>query len=137
MSDVIGHMSFPTTAEEKRSGMVGEKPYSRKLRNTIDLEVNQLVARAHHSTVQTLNAHMDKLHLLAGELMKRESLTYQEIVQLIGEPVNAGRYRTATQPLSAEAEKWLLACLKLVLLWVGIDLSLIIFVYKNKSLCET
>lgn len=106
MSDVIGHMSFPTTAEEKRGGMVGQKPYSRKLRNTIDLEVNKLLANAHKSTVKTLNDHMDKLHLLADELIKRESLTYQEIVDLIGQPVNAGRYKTAIQtPITTETDE--------------------------------
>lgn len=95
MSDVIGHLSFPTRAEEKRSGIVGRKPYSKKLRNTIDLEVNKLIASAHNTTVATLNSHIDQLHLLAEELLKKETLSYHEITQIIGEPVNKERYKTS------------------------------------------
>lgn len=103
MSDVIGNLSFPTRAEEKRSGQVGKKPYSRKLRNSIDFEVNKLVAKSYQSAVSTLNNNMDKLHLLADELIKKESLKYEEIVELVGEPVSKERYKSATRHLTTDA----------------------------------
>ena len=86
--------------------MVGEKPYSRKLRNMIDLEVNKLVASAHERSVDTLRKHSDVLHKLAEELLKRETLSYAEIVELIGEPAeNSQRYRLATAHLTVDPPK--------------------------------
>ena len=47
MNDVIGNMSFPTQREEKASGGgVGKRPYSKKLRNIIDQEVNKLIIQS-------------------------------------------------------------------------------------------
>lgn len=103
MNDVIGNMSFPTQAEIKRSGgQVGQKPYSRKLRNTIDFEVNKLVSTAHQSTMDTLTSNLDSLHKLAAELIDRETLTYEEIVEILGEPVNRERYKVARSHISSD-----------------------------------
>ena len=90
MNESIGNLSFPTRQEERASGggALGTKPYSRKLRNLIDLEVNKLVAQAHMQVERTLKANMDKLHAVAGALLEKETLTYDDIVKLIGEPVN-------------------------------------------------
>lgn len=92
MNDVIGNVSFPTYQEEKAQGMVGQKPYSKKLRSLIDVEARKLVSQAHDEAYKTLKANTDKLHKLTEELLRRESLTYQEIVEIIGEPINKGRY---------------------------------------------
>ncbi len=103
MNDVVGHVSFSTQAEQKRTGgQVGRKPYSRKLRNTIDFEVNKLVSTAHQSTMDTLTKNIDILHKLAGELIERETLTYEEIVDILGEPVNKERYKVARSHISSE-----------------------------------
>lgn len=103
MNDVVGNMSFATQAEQRRSGgQVGQKPYSKKLRNTIDFEVNKLLASAHQSTVDTLTNNMSSLHKLAGELVERETLTYEEIVDILGEPVNKERYKVARSHISSE-----------------------------------
>jgi spastic paraplegia protein 7 len=98
MSNVIGNMSFPTQQEEKASsgGQVGKRPYSKKLRNLIDSEVNRLMAKAHTETEKTIRNNMDKLHQLASELLKKETLTYEDIVKLIGNPLNKTRYSLAT-----------------------------------------
>jgi ATP-dependent Zn protease len=96
MSDHIGNMSFPTQDEEKETeGIIREKPYSKKLRAEIDMEVNRLVARAHKQAMETMSANLDKLHLLADELLKNESLKYEDIVKLIGPPLNKTRYEMA------------------------------------------
>lgn len=96
MNDVVGNVSFPTQQEERATkGSVGIKPYSRKLRSIIDLEVSKLVAQANEKATQTVNKHIDKLHLLAEELLKKENLNYEDIVQLIGLPENPARYKTA------------------------------------------
>jgi len=95
MNETIGNMSFPTQKEEKQSGGIGKRTYSRKLRNIIDQEVNKLIAQAHSSAEKTVRNNMDKLHKLSEELIKRESLNYEEIVKLIGQPLNKSRFTLA------------------------------------------
>ena len=36
MSEKVGQLSFPTHEEQAESGMVGKKPYSKKLQRLID-----------------------------------------------------------------------------------------------------
>ena len=100
MNETVGNMSFPTRDEEKSSGMVGEKPYSKKLRGIIDDEVRKLVYKANDQAVKTIKENLDKLHLLADELLKRERLNFNDIVQLIGEPWNKSRLGLAKPGLS-------------------------------------
>jgi spastic paraplegia protein 7 len=95
MNDVLGNISFPTDQEEKASGAIGKKPYSKKLQSIIDLEVNKLIASAHAEAEKTVRNNLDKLHLLADELIKKENLSYEDIVKLIGPPLNKSRYELA------------------------------------------
>ena len=105
MNDVIGNMSFPTQREEKMSGGgVGKRPYSKKLRNVIDQEVNKLIARAHSSAQKTVRENMEMLHKLSEELIKKESLNYDEIVQLIGPPLNKSRFTLAQTNLNTSSD---------------------------------
>ena len=89
-------MSFPTQQEEKARGdNVGQKPYSRKLRGLIDFEVNKLVQQAHRKAMETVELNKSKLTVLAEELLKKEILSYEDIVRLIGPPENQVRYKMA------------------------------------------
>ena len=98
-------MSFPTQREEKQSGGgVGKRPYSKKLRSVIDQEVNKLIAQAHSSAEKTVRNNMEKLHKLSEELMKRDSLNYEEIVKLIGPPLNKSRYTLAEINLKTSSD---------------------------------
>ena len=65
------------------------------MRSIIDQEARKLITQAHESAYKMLSNNLDKLHKLTDELLKRESLTYQEIVEIIGEPVNKTRYDLA------------------------------------------
>ncbi|XP_070386994.1 mitochondrial inner membrane m-AAA protease component paraplegin [Dermacentor albipictus] len=84
MDPVIGPLSFP--AEDESQTMVGKKPYSRRLANTIDEQARLVVARAYKETEKILKENSDKLKLLAKELLKREVLNYADIEALIGPP---------------------------------------------------
>ncbi|XP_077502737.1 SPG7 matrix AAA peptidase subunit, paraplegin isoform X3 [Amblyomma americanum] len=84
MDPVIGPLSFP--AEEEGQIVVGRKPYSRRLANTIDEQARLVVVRAYKETERVLQQNSDKLKLLAGELLKREVLNYADIEALIGPP---------------------------------------------------
>lgn len=84
MDPVVGPLSFPT--EEEGQSMVGRKPYSRRLANTIDEQARLVVARAYKHTEKVLKENESKLKMLAGELLKREVLNYADIEDLIGPP---------------------------------------------------
>lgn len=96
MNDVVGNVSFPTQQEERaKNNMVGERPYSKKFRAVIDLEVQKLVQEAHERASETVRKNMDKLNLLAQELLLKENLNYEDIVRLIGPPENPERLKMA------------------------------------------
>eukprot|EP00095_Tigriopus_kingsejongensis_P000749 maker-scaffold273_size229271-snap-gene-1.20 protein:Tk00749 transcript:maker-scaffold273_size229271-snap-gene-1.20-mRNA-1 annotation:"PREDICTED: paraplegin" len=74
----VGHVSFEDTG--------GKRPYSKKLAATMDMEARQLIARSYKITEGVLQTHKDKLTLMAEELLKRETLNYDDVVALLGEP---------------------------------------------------
>ncbi|XP_064466822.1 paraplegin-like [Ornithodoros turicata] len=85
MDPVIGPLSFPEE-DKNGAGVVGRKPYSRRLAHTIDEQARLVVAKAYKTTETVLKENSDKLKLLAEELLKREVLNYADIEQLIGPP---------------------------------------------------
>jgi spastic paraplegia 7 len=100
MNDSVGHISFPTQQEIRNSGegFVGIRPFSKRFANTIDFEVNKLVTRAFLHTKDTITEHLNDLCNLSEELIKKESLNYQEIVKIIGEPINKDKkYQNASK----------------------------------------
>lgn len=55
MSPVVGLLSFPDLKEHGRS------PFSRTLKNLIDLEARKLIASAYYKTEEVLKKNQDKL----------------------------------------------------------------------------
>ncbi|XP_071448663.1 mitochondrial inner membrane m-AAA protease component paraplegin, partial [Hetaerina americana] len=97
MSEVIGLLSFP----EEGSGSMGEgggsgsflrKPYSKKLSHLLDQEASKLVAKAYKRTEDLLKEHMDKLEMLSSELLKKETLNYNEIEVILGPPPHGQKH---------------------------------------------
>ncbi|CAG9137291.1 unnamed protein product [Plutella xylostella] len=80
MSPTVGLVSFP---DEKQ---FGKSPYSKTLKNLIDLEARKLIAKAYYRTEEILRTNNDKLEMLAKELLKKETLNYQQVQDLIGPP---------------------------------------------------
>jgi len=64
----------------------GKKPYSKRLAATIDMEARNLIAGAYKRTERCLQENQDKLQLLAEELIKKETLNYQDVEALLGPP---------------------------------------------------
>ena len=81
MNENIGLMSFPSTDETG-----GAKPYSNYLENLMDEEAKNYIARAYQATEKLLRDNVDKLTVVAEELLKKEALSYEEVEQLIGPP---------------------------------------------------
>ena len=87
MDPIVGPLSFPTSDELKADmGLVGKKPFSKQLGNTIDLRARLLVANAYKQTESLLKDNSDKLKLLSETLLHREVLNYSDIESLIGPP---------------------------------------------------
>lgn len=58
MSPTIGLVSFPDMKEH------GKAPFSRTLKNLMDLEARKLIATAYFKTEEILRKHEDKLKLV-------------------------------------------------------------------------
>ncbi|KPI92022.1 Paraplegin [Papilio xuthus] len=79
MSPQVGLVSFPDKD-------TGKSPFSNKLKNLIDLEARQLIANAYYRTESILKANQDKLINLAEELLKKETLSFEDVKAILGPP---------------------------------------------------
>ncbi|XP_053950905.1 paraplegin [Anastrepha ludens] len=98
MNDNLGPM-YIKDADEIGSY---SQPFSKNLQRIIDKEARDLVHSAYHKTEDLLRKNMDKLEKVAEALLEKETLSYEEIVTLIGPPT----YELANRALeSVEFEK--------------------------------
>ena len=87
MDPIVGPLSFPTHEEMKsESSLIGKKPFSKQLGNTIDLRSRLLVSNAYQKTEILLKNNLEKLKLLSETLLHREVLNYSDIESIIGPP---------------------------------------------------
>ncbi|MBQ4093693.1 MAG: ATP-dependent zinc metalloprotease FtsH [Oscillospiraceae bacterium] len=59
--------------------------YSEQVATDIDSEIRAIVEQCYERCTAILTEHMDKLHLVAGELLKKEKLTGEEFAALMKE----------------------------------------------------
>ncbi|KAF6207663.1 hypothetical protein GE061_016110 [Apolygus lucorum] len=90
----VGLLSFNDKDE-------GRRPFSKKLASTIDLSARRLVADAYKSTEALILDNRDKLNKLADELMLKETLSFNDVENLIGPP--SGDRSRVTDPVDFEA----------------------------------
>ncbi|CAF0730622.1 unnamed protein product [Adineta ricciae] len=86
MSKTIGLISFPADQQNPQNDDFGVKPYSKRLQRMMDEEAQQRLANAFKRTEKLMTENRAKLDILAEELLKRETLNYDDIVKLIGPP---------------------------------------------------
>ncbi|KAI5644823.1 peptidase family m41 domain-containing protein [Phthorimaea operculella] len=79
MSKAVGLVSFPDAEQ-------GKNPFSKALRSLIDLEARKLIGQAYFRTEQLLRDHKDKLQKLGDELLKKETLNFDEVQAVLGPP---------------------------------------------------
>jgi cell division protease FtsH len=84
MSDKLGPLQY----EETQEGYLGYGGSQRTFRSgetnkLIDSEIKALVEGAHKRATDLLTTHEDQLHLLAQALLEYETLTGEEIKQLL------------------------------------------------------
>ncbi|KAE9553517.1 hypothetical protein FO519_003266 [Halicephalobus sp. NKZ332] len=86
MSSVVGPLSFSASPGEERSSQFTKKPYGGQLAQIIDQEAGSLVSKAYFATEELIRKNRDKLETLAKALLDKETLTYEQVKQLIGPP---------------------------------------------------
>lgn len=84
MNDKIGPIFYGGENPDMYSGHLTSKMYSSTTEDAIDLEVKKLVESQYKVAKDILTKHLDQLHLLANELLSKETLTGQEIKDLLG-----------------------------------------------------
>ncbi|EDS39805.1 paraplegin [Culex quinquefasciatus] len=83
MNRAIGPLAF---SEENDQNPYMEKPYSKALGNVIDREARRMITEAYEKTERILRENAEKLSTLAEALLDKETLNYDQVVELIGPP---------------------------------------------------
>ena len=94
MSDVIGMIAYGDNSQEVFLGhsVTQTKNLSESTAQKIDGEIRAIIDAAYARAKHILSEHMDELHLLAKGLLEHETLSGDEIKQVIrGEPVVRNR----------------------------------------------
>uniref|UniRef100_H2Y535 AAA+ ATPase domain-containing protein n=1 Tax=Ciona savignyi TaxID=51511 RepID=H2Y535_CIOSA len=87
---VVGPLSF--TEQEGFS----LRPYSEHLANTMDQEVRTTVKAAYERAKEVLGRNRDLLVMLSKELLQKETLNYEDVVDIIGPPLHSGKAQVPT-----------------------------------------
>jgi cell division protease FtsH len=94
MSDVIGMIAYGDNSQEVFLGhsVTQTKNLSEATAQKIDSEIRAIIDAAYARAKTILSEHMDELHLLAKGLLEHETLSGDEIRQVIrGEPIVRNR----------------------------------------------
>ena len=85
MSDTLGPINYGSGSNEVFIGrdMGQVKDYSNETAAKIDKEVHDIVTDAYKKAEDILNAHMDKLHEVAGYLIKHEKMSGETFEQIM------------------------------------------------------
>lgn len=84
MNDIIGPIYID---DEKQSEYSTQKNHSNALSNLIDIEARKLVQKAYLKSEKILKENETKLKILAEALLEKETLNYDQVVELIGPPL--------------------------------------------------
>lgn len=82
MNDNIGLISF----DDEQTGVGSKKPFSKRLAAMMDEEARRLVGRAYQHTEEVLRNNKDNLENMAKELLKKETLNYDDVERILGKP---------------------------------------------------
>ena len=73
------------------TGSVPSKEYSDETARDIDAEISQLVEKAHERVRKMLTRGRRQLEIVAQELLEKETLTGDELRELVGSEFAAGK----------------------------------------------
>ena len=86
MNARLGQLSFPRDP----NAMLEDRPYSEKTARAMDEEARRIVNEAYSETVQLLTDKKTQVEQVAHMLLDKETITHDDIVQLIGKRPFAG-----------------------------------------------
>ena len=91
MSEKLGPLTFGRKDEQVFLGkdLVLQRNFSEETAQQIDAEIRRIVTNCYERAKKTIQDHLDLLHKLAGALLERESLTGEEVDQIIAEGAKA------------------------------------------------
>ena len=89
MSEVIGPVAFHQSEEHPFLGkeMHEARQFSEETAHVIDQEVQRFLNDASSQATEVLTTHRSKLDLIARELLKREELSKEEMIELLGKRI--------------------------------------------------
>ena len=104
MSDKLGPLKYADNQEEVFLGhsIARTQNVSEETAQLIDAEIRTIVTGAHERATQLLTQHIDQLHTLAGALLEYETLSGDEINQVLaGETIDRGSGHGSPRPAGA------------------------------------
>ena len=84
-NETIGPLSY------QEEGDLQVRPYSEALASVMDVEAKKLIVKAYNRTQNLLQDNKDKLEKLFHKLLEQETLTYIDVVKIIGPPAFEGK----------------------------------------------
>jgi AFG3 family protein len=105
MNEKVGQLAFP----KSEGGGPGDKPYSDSTAEAMDDEARRIVDTAYESTVNLIRKHKQDVENVAKLLLERETITHDDMVDLIGpRPFEADsaytEYVSSRKPAEAKEE---------------------------------
>ena len=88
MSEVIGPVAFRQSEENPFLGkeIHEQRKFSEETARIIDQEVQRFLTQASHKSVELLTHHREELDGIANALLERESLSQEDLKEILGEP---------------------------------------------------
>ena len=83
LNDNIGNLSYYDSSGQSEYSF--NRPYSEKTAETIDKEVHTLIETAYQRAKEILDANKDKLSQLAEQLLSKEVIFRENLVEIFGE----------------------------------------------------
>ena len=80
MNSRVGQLAYP----QDNSGMPGDRPYSEATAEAMDDEARSIVDAAYQRTLALIREHKDDVEKVAKLLIERETITHDDIIDLIG-----------------------------------------------------
>jgi AFG3 family protein len=106
MNSKVGQLAYP----QNDDGMPGDKPYSDSTAEAMDDEARAIVHAAYIRTVELIREHKEDVEKVAQLLLEKETITHDDVVDLIGERPFKGdaqyeEFISRRAEINAEAQK--------------------------------
>ena len=83
LNDKLGNITYYDSSGQNEYQF--DKPYSEKTAEVIDAEIHTLIESQYHRAVQLLRDNLDKLHLLAADLIAHEVIFKENLIAIFGD----------------------------------------------------